>query len=161
VLVVGLIFLAMLSLMGIAAYSSATQEERMAGNTRDRLRAFEAAETSLRDCEAPLGGIGGLPAFNGTGGMYAAPPVTALPMWETVDWKDATAVRVLGTSIADVALPPRCIVEEMLVLNGRPPDGAISMGQQLVPQTVYRVTAMGFGMSTSTSTITQSTFRRQ
>ena len=49
VLVVGLIFLAMLSLMGVAAYSVATQEEKMAGNTRDKLRAFEAAEASLRD----------------------------------------------------------------------------------------------------------------
>jgi len=39
VLVVGLIFLAMLTLMGVAAYSVATQEEKMAGNSRDRLRA--------------------------------------------------------------------------------------------------------------------------
>ena len=46
-LVVGLILLAMLSLMGVAAYMVAVQEERMSGNARDRIRAFEAAEASV------------------------------------------------------------------------------------------------------------------
>ncbi|HEU0199686.1 MAG TPA: PilX N-terminal domain-containing pilus assembly protein, partial [Burkholderiaceae bacterium] len=42
-LVVGLVMLALLTLMGATAYSVATQEERMAGNARDRIRAYEAA----------------------------------------------------------------------------------------------------------------------
>src|SRR5262245_31083920 len=118
VLVVGLIFLAMLTIMGVAAFSVATQEEKMAGNARDKLRAFEAAEASLRDCEAVLGSLAGLPTFDlsGTGGMYSAPPVTEAPRFETINWKTGS-VRVIGATVADVSLQPRCIVEEMLVLE--------------------------------------------
>jgi type IV pilus assembly protein PilX len=161
VLVVGLIFLAMLSLMGVAAYSVATQEEKMAGNTRDKLRAFEAAEASLRDCEAVLGSLGGLPAFNGSGGMYTAPPVTQSPMFETIDWKTDSNTRVLATTMSDVSRQPRCIVEEMLVLAAKPADGAVSGPQQRVEERVYRVSATGFGANATTAALVQSTYRRQ
>lgn len=161
VLVVGMIFLAMLTLMGVAAYSVATQEEKMAGNSRDRLRAFEAAEASLRDCEAVLGGLAGLPAFNGSGGMYTAPPVNEAPKFETIDWKTDSNTRVLATSMADVARQPRCIVEEMLVLEAKPVDGALSGPQQRVEERVYRVTAAGYGVNLTTAALVQSTYRRQ
>jgi type IV pilus assembly protein PilX len=161
VLVVGLIFLAMLTLMGVAAYSVATQEEKMAGNSRDRLRAFEAAEASLRDCEAVLGSLSGLPAFNGTGGMYTAPPVNEAPKFETVDWKTDASARVLATSMSDVSRQPRCIVEEMLVLEAKPVDGALSGPQQRIEERVYRVSAAGFGANATTMALVQSTYRRQ
>jgi len=157
VLVVGLIFLAMLTLMGVAAYSVATQEEKMAGNSRDRMRAFEAAEASLRDCESVLGSLAGLPTFNGTGGMYAAPAVTSAPMFETIDWKSASAVRVLGASMTDVSLQPRCIVEDLLVLQAKPADGALSGPQQRVEEHIYRVSATGFGANITTAALVQST----
>ncbi|MCX8114103.1 MAG: PilX N-terminal domain-containing pilus assembly protein [Burkholderiaceae bacterium] len=108
VLVVGLIFLAMLSLMGVAAYSVATQEERMSGNTRDRIRAFEAAEASLRDCESVLAAAGGLPAFDGTNGMYAAPAPDQPQQFEMsmTDWKNAAKVRTIPTALPDVSIQP-------------------------------------------------------
>jgi type IV pilus assembly protein PilX len=161
VLVVGLIFLALLSLMAVAAYSNATLEEKMAGNTRDRIRAFEAAETSLRDCEALLGGLGALPTFNGTGGMYPATLSTELPHFETIDWKNDAAARVLSTPIAGVSRQPRCIVEEMVVLDAPPLDGAVSGPQQRVEEFVYRVSAVGFGGQHTTVALVQSTYRRQ
>jgi type IV pilus assembly protein PilX len=161
VLVVGLIFLAMLTLMGVAAYSVATQEEKMAGNSRDRMRAFEAAEASLRDCESVLGSLAGLPTFDGTGGMYTAPAVTASPMFETVDWKTDSNVRVLATAMADVSRQPRCIVEELLVLEAKPVDGAMSGPQQRAEERVYRVSAAGYGANATTAALVQSTYRRQ
>lgn len=161
VLVVGLIFLAMLTLMGVAAYSVATQEEKMAGNSRDRLRAFEAAEASLRDCEAVLGSLSGLPAFDGTGGMYTAPAVTAAPVFESINWRTDSAVRVLGTTMSDVAVQPRCIVEQLLVLEAKPVDGAVSGPQQRSEETVFRVSATGFGANITTTSLVQSTYRRQ
>lgn len=161
VLVVGLIFLAMLTLMGVAAYSVATQEEKMAGNARDRMRAFEAAEASLRDCEALLGSLAGLPAFDGTGGMYPAPAVNYAPVFETVDWYADSNTRVLGTAMSDVARQPRCIVEELLVLEAKPVDGALSGPQQRAEERVYRVSARGFGANLTTAAMVQSTYRRQ
>lgn len=134
----------------------------MAGNSRDRMRAFEAAEASLRDCESVLGSLAGLPTFDaaGTGGMYLAPPVTAVPAFESVDWKGSN-VRVLGTAMSDVSLQPRCIVEELLVLEAKPVDGALSGPQQRVEERVYRVTASGYGANPSTFAMVQSTYRRQ
>jgi type IV pilus assembly protein PilX len=51
VLIVGLIFLVVLTLLGLTAAQTGIMEEHMAGNTRDRNLAFQAAEAALRDAE--------------------------------------------------------------------------------------------------------------
>jgi type IV pilus assembly protein PilX len=161
VLVVGLIFLAMLSLLGVAAYSVATQEERMSGNTRDRIRAFEAAEASLRDCEAVLAPLGGgLPAFNGTNGMYTAPAPDQPQQYEMsmADWKDAAKVRTIPTALPDVSLQPRCIVEQVIDIEV-PPEVRVA-GSLPTTMTVYRITALGFGANAGTSAMVQSMYVR-
>ena len=48
VLVTGLIFLVVLTLLGVAAMSINSMEERMAGNSRDLNIAFQAAGSGLR-----------------------------------------------------------------------------------------------------------------
>ena len=48
-LIIGLIFLVLLTVVGITAMQTTTLEEKMAGNQRDRSVAFQAAETALRD----------------------------------------------------------------------------------------------------------------
>ncbi|MCX7672293.1 MAG: PilX N-terminal domain-containing pilus assembly protein [Thiobacillaceae bacterium] len=53
-LVMGLLMLSLLSLLGLSAMGTGALEARMAANSRDRLRAFEAAEAALRACEARL-----------------------------------------------------------------------------------------------------------
>lgn len=159
-LVVGLILLVVLTLLGASAYVVASQQEKMAGNTRDRIRAFEAAETSLRDCESVLAGSGGLPAFDGSQGMYTAPAVDQPQVFETVDWRNDTAVRVLAGAIPDVALQPRCIVERMIDIEVRPDGGAISGPQAMELATVYRTTATGYGLHDTTVAQVQSTYRR-
>lgn len=47
-LVVGLVFLLVMTLIGVTAMQSTTLQERMAGNTRDRHLAFQASEAALR-----------------------------------------------------------------------------------------------------------------
>lgn len=160
-LAVGLIFLAMLSLMGAAVYMVANQEERMSGNTRDHIRAFEAAEASLRDCESLLGGSGTLPGFDGTGGMYQAPAFNQAQKYETVNWKDGASVRVIPTAIPDVALQPRCIVEQVEQLEVRRLSDARSGPLEVTIETIYRITAMGYGTNPSTAVNLQTMFRRQ
>lgn len=159
VLVVGLIFLVMLSLLGVAAYSMATQEERMSGNTRDRLRAFEGAEASLRDCESLLTAAAGLPAFDGSGGAYTARSADQPQWYETIDWKDGASARVMpaAAGISGVALPPRCIVERMQDIEVRPEVGALRPRETL---TVYRITAVGYGAHASTAAQVQTTYVR-
>jgi type IV pilus assembly protein PilX len=163
-LVVGLVFLAMLSLMGVAAYAVAVQEERMSGNTRDRIRAFEAAEASLRDCESLLGGLVTLPTFDGSNGMHPAPPFGDPQVYETIDWLTGS-VRVIPTvagtpAVPGVAIQPRCIVEEVGEITRMDLTGARSMPQEVIVETVYRVTATGYGARPGTTVSLQTTFRR-
>lgn len=47
VLIVALILLAVLTMLGIAAMSTTSLEEKMAGNTQEGTRAFQIAETGL------------------------------------------------------------------------------------------------------------------
>ena len=159
-LVVGLIFLAMLSLMGVAAYMVANQEERMAGNTRDRIRASEAAEASLRDCESLLSGFGALPKFDGTQkGMYVGKGYGREQVYETIDWLDDSKVRIIPTAIPDVAIQPRCIIEKVEIAEVRRLSDERSGPKALSEETVYRVTAMGYGTSRSTAVNLQTIFR--
>lgn len=53
-LAISLIFLLILTLLGITAMSGSTVQERLAGNQRDLELAFEAAEAALRDGEIDL-----------------------------------------------------------------------------------------------------------
>lgn len=50
-LVTGLIFLVVLTMIGVTAARMSTLEERMSGNMRDRAIAMQAAELALRDAE--------------------------------------------------------------------------------------------------------------
>lgn len=57
-LITGLIFLVVLSMIGVTAARMSTLEERMSGNMRDRAKAMHAAEMALRDAEMDIRGQG-------------------------------------------------------------------------------------------------------
>jgi type IV pilus assembly protein PilX len=163
VLVVGLALLLLLTLIGVTAFSVATQEERMAGNARDRLRAFEAAEQALRDCERHLGGLLP-PVFSADGGadrgMYAAPEVGRAPAekekWQTIAW-DAEPVRQLS-AVPDVAEQPRCIAQR--IAGAASDDASLRAESAPAPAFAVQVTARGVGLSRGTVVVLQSTFVR-
>ncbi len=50
-LLVALVFLLMLSLIGVSAMQGTTMQEKMSGNLRDQHSAFNAAEAALREGE--------------------------------------------------------------------------------------------------------------
>lgn len=56
-LITGLIFLVVLTMIGITAARMSTLEERMSGNMRDRAVAMQAAELALRDAERDVGNL--------------------------------------------------------------------------------------------------------
>lgn len=64
VLIVALLFLVILTMLGITAMTGTTMEERMAGSTRDSGVALQAAEAALRDARRDINGI----AVNGVYG---------------------------------------------------------------------------------------------
>ena len=57
VLVTSLIFLVVLSLLGVMALRGSLFDERMAANDRDRALAREYAEMALRDAERDILGL--------------------------------------------------------------------------------------------------------
>jgi type IV pilus assembly protein PilX len=150
-LIVGLVILAILSMIGVAAFSISTQEERMAGNSRDRIRAFEAAEAALRDCEDFVGS--GAPVFGTTQGMYVAPPdSTTRPHTESVDMTDSTAVHTPPTLTAlNPSNPPVCIAESFQVQRG-----PIVLGQPVPMTTIAHIVALGYGLNKSTRVFLES-----
>jgi type IV pilus assembly protein PilX len=160
VLVVGLILLVVISLMGAVAYGVATQQERMSGNARDKLRAFEAAEASLRDCEAFIGDPARVLNIGVDVGLYLANPSTAIQVWEQVDYTRADQVRILPSALPGVARQPACVIEELARMEVVPENDEQSETKKPKEVTIYRVTAMGFGVRAETTAIVQSTFRR-
>jgi len=160
VLVVGLIFLILLTLIGVTAFSVATQEERMAGNARDRIRALEAAEFGLRECEGILAGAIP-PAFStaGTRGYYLVNQGDQdVILRSGFSWTNSPTVAVSG--VPSVSRQPRCVVER---LEGVPISPSGQSIRAELPQgsgTVYRVTAQGIGASSNTAVVLQSYYQR-
>jgi type IV pilus assembly protein PilX len=57
VLIVSLMFLVILTMLGVTAMTGTTMEERMAGNTRDAAIAHQAAEAALRDARRDISNL--------------------------------------------------------------------------------------------------------
>jgi type IV pilus assembly protein PilX len=90
-LLVSLLLLAMLSVATVAAMQTAGLQERIAGNTRDRTLAFNAAESALRDAEDYLQADPLLPLFDGSvNGHY-----------QKNDFPGLTLTRVSAGTVAD------------------------------------------------------------
>jgi type IV pilus assembly protein PilX len=154
VLVVGLIFLVILTLMGVTAMRTTNLEERMAGNTYDRHIAFQAAEAALREAERWLGSS--LPNLHHgcAGGLCVNPREqdAGLKGWQKNPdhalWN--AQARVAVADLPNVAAPPRYIIEDMCEFT---PPGGLPGAQR-----VYRITAVGYGGTPEARVVLQSAF---
>lgn len=158
-LIMGLLFLALLSLLGLAGMRVSSQEERMASNSQDRTLAFNAAEAALRDCESVLQGVT-LPAFNNTNGLYQPAAPGATPLWQSIDWGAAGTTRVHATTPAGASAAPRCIIEELPALPNMGGSNSLAANKPLPDAGVYRITARGVGAKPGTVVMLQSTYIR-
>jgi len=154
-LIVGLVILAILSLIGIAAFSITTQEERMAGNSRDRMLAFENAEAALRACENAVKTAmqtTGITAF-GAAPLYGPISPTQQPITETIPAKSEswwqTPANVLQVTMppGGSSQPPACIAESM---NLYPNAGYTVGSPQSAASAVAHITAHGYGLNPNT-----------
>ena len=165
-LVIVMIFLVILSALGVTAMQSSTFSSRIARNESDRNLAFQAAEAALRDAELDIKNlrvdnslcttstagcrtelISRGDGFDGSCTLGRCDPSQiATPVWEdTTKWATTGASVAYGTYTGAAALPvvaqqPRYLLEYF----------------PLGESTVYRVTAVGFGANTSTQIMLQS-----
>ena len=158
VLLTGLIFLVMLTLIAITAMQSTTLEERMAGNSRSRDLAFQGAEAAVRAAEAVLSGAS-LPAFNGTKPGYYAMLDSggAADYWKNTHNWAAQSVTYSG-SLTGVK-EARFVVEALPASMGSGGDDSL-VAKPLSGGEVYRITTRGIGSDGTSSIILQTTFRR-
>jgi type IV pilus assembly protein PilX len=170
-LIMALVFLTLLTLIGVTAMSTTSLEEKMATNTRDRNLAFQAAETALLAAETWMAGLASEPGggtwADATRGRYDFDPAAIDPIWETNIWdgtnivaypctpddttpSDSTScVAGTKTEISKVARQPRYVVEKMGVADAT------------VPNTfAYRITARGTGSSNAAVVMLQATYVR-
>ena len=164
VLVTGLIFMVVLTIIVISAMRSATLEERMAANARNRLLALQAAEAVGRDAGDLIMQSTAEPFLNyraaaftaaGTNGYYNEPVPGDPPRWETAaTWTNARHF-ANSTILAGVSSPPDYFIERMGV-----PGGGVLTKPGVCPKVLFRVTSRGFGQDSST-VVVQTMYRVQ
>jgi len=170
VLAVTLIFLVILTLVGVTAMRSTVMEEKMAGNMRDRSLAFQAAESALRDAENFINGVAIITAFNGNNGLLCEdnptcpePDYTALNTWQGTNSREYAGG---GTQIPGVSLQPRYVIKFLGRSAGGGGGGGIGTiggyGKPIfTPQVSYfKVTARGVGQSPNSQVVLQTYYAR-
>jgi type IV pilus assembly protein PilX len=136
VLIFALIMLVLISMISISMVRSTTMDERMAGGTRDRNKAFQAAEYALRTCLAPLQNG----TYTGTDPAPLTPAgPTSPPVWEVASNWTGSVSKAITISGGGLAADPRCLYETL---------GATS----------FRITARALGASDTTAVILQATY---
>jgi type IV pilus assembly protein PilX len=150
-LLTGLIFMVILTLLGITAARMAGLEERMSGNMRDRSLAMQAAERALRDAEQDIknsGRVVGLTNFVAacTNGLcYNGIAGYGTPIWTTVSMTAAPSVEYGANTpaapgdIEGLSASPRYLIEG---IRKTPPGG----GEDFF----YRVTVRAQGANPNT-----------
>jgi type IV pilus assembly protein PilX len=165
-LIVALIFLLILTILGVTAMGTSTLEEKMAGNAKEQNLAFQSAEAALRAGELWLQTQISKPTFpNVANGLYVT-TTTAVEVWDSVNWDGANVVVYPGTpgapatgALGDVSTMPKYIIED---LGEVPEEG----GSKVMPTdykgkgaTLMRITARGTGGTDSAVSMVQSAYQ--
>lgn len=172
-LVLVLLFLIILTLVGVAASVASLSAERMARNSRDQNIALQAAEAALRDARIDItvtrkfiGRTGAsetcdIPGFKG----FCVPAVEGKPVWERyledsahsvelaeVTNQTAQKMPLVANALAGgVSRQPRYVVESIPDLSGSLDPAKIKY--------VFRISAIGYGANPNTKVMVQEVVR--
>jgi type IV pilus assembly protein PilX len=178
VLVISLVLLLALSLIGVSAMQSATQEEHISGNARQHNLAFQAAEAGLRAGETYLAGMAvGVNNWTTAGLQKTALTIASdiATFWlnpnGTTDGTSYNWTGAAGTNSGSVPVTlestpttlnaqPRYVIEYLATATAAG-GGALEAGVAggLPGSSVYRVTARGTGGTSDAVAILQSIYR--
>lgn len=168
-MVMALVFLLLLTILGMTALGTSTLEEKMANNTKDRNLAFQAAESALLTGEnwinAQLSLQGLFP--NTSNGLYlpANTSTDGKPVWDTVSWSGSNivvypnepGVAITTAILRQLGTQPKYIIEEL----GPMPDDSDSLSlSNKTSRIAYRVSARGTGGTNMSLVMVQSTYTR-
>ena len=165
VLIVGLLYLVVLTLLSIAMFRSFGLQERIAGNTRDKQRAFEAAQSALQYGEWWLGQGNGSSGITCTGVVNGnvvtsmrvcsnalVDPVTTWPWPVRTEYVPPNMTVAVGGGVVALGGDINYQAKPGLYLSylGLTPNGLAQL---------YQVTAFGSGGNADTAAIVQSTYQ--
>lgn len=163
ILVTGLLFLVLMTLLAVAMFRSVGLQERIAGNTLDKQRTFEAAQTALQYGEWWLG-----QGAAGTGGACSG----------VANGNTVTSMRVCSDALAGLMAPPWAartdyLPPAMAVAAGGGLAGSGDVNYQAKPglyvrfagmsadgeAQIYQVSAFAMGGQAGTAAVVQSTYQ--
>ncbi|MBX9902199.1 MAG: hypothetical protein K2Y28_15585 [Burkholderiaceae bacterium] len=165
VLPTALIFLIIMTLVGITAIRRATSEEKISGNIRAQSLAFQAAEAALRYCQKDLENSapnGRLPLDTGVIVTVGSIPIVqyVLPATPSADpplptvwadranWTNTNSFTLPANTVINVAAQPQCMIEEWPIAV---PGGGVKKA--------YLITARGVGAVDTAVVWLQATLR--
>lgn len=166
VLVVSLVFLLVLTLIGLTGMQVTSLEEKMSGNMRDRNLAFQAAESALRTGEMYLT-LPTVPTFSCANGRYSWNDVNCdgtredAQIWgdSSTNWSWSVISKVTYSSgtLASTSYAPAYIIEQMppVAESGDSLEAGVARDSQY-----YRVTARATGGTTDAVVLVQSLYKR-
>jgi type IV pilus assembly protein PilX len=170
VLVTAMLLLIVVTIMALSMFRSYGTEERLAGNTRDKQRAINAAisaqqyaEFSLASGNAPISGLcpaGVLPTGIEVCTNSPAPNFMILPWTAGATFSNFTSIPINGISntLSATGTPDMPTVTASYVaapifyVTDLGPNAGSPAGE------VYQVDALGYGGTTNTVAVVESTF---
>ncbi len=174
-LAMALVFLLLLTIIGVTALSTTSLQEKMAGNLKDKQMAFQAAETALLAGESwALAQISKpvVVVSNTADGLHL-PSTGALAVWDSLDWKNSTDVVTYPGSpgvppatnpFTYIKTEPKWILEELPEMK----DTSYKGGSLVMPSnykstssSVYRITGYGTGQTDFAEAMVQSVIIRE
>ncbi|HXX84786.1 MAG TPA: PilX N-terminal domain-containing pilus assembly protein [Casimicrobiaceae bacterium] len=163
-----LMFLLVLTVLGVSALNSALMQEKMVANAKDLNLAFQSAEAALRDAEADVQrpNFSVAASFSPACANGLCTPITG-DISKAIDWSSSAVTRGYGSQTGAPALPvvaaqPRYVIEKLQALSDSGVGKSVGIGLGATGTgTVgawYRLTALGVGTRPETRVILQSTF---
>lgn len=144
-LIIGLIMLLILSLLGVAAMSNISLQEKMTGSLLDRNRAFQAAETALRRAEDYVRNRNGARSDELVGSARFDLNISASGWPDPNDFAGWEGNYLLAPDIDGMPTPARYRLELQIKDSDSQPS-------------IHRISAIGFGQRASTRVVLHSTF---
>lgn len=168
VLIVAMIFVLLMTVVGLSAIRGSGMQEAMAGNMRHMQLNFQAAEAGLRLGEAKVDVRTldeNLPAFDGSHGSFQdlnQPGEKPVFKWDSSDWNSADKTSVSALNMPD---SPSHVVESIVIPVGLE---SVAMGNafdhesldNLEEGRVYRVTSRYSDETSGGDVILQSLYKR-
>ena len=170
VLVIGLIMLAVMTLLAVTSMQSSSLQELMSSNTKDKMTAFEAAESAIREAEQFLdNNVLNLGAFdsNANDGLLAH---RYDEVWKNIDW-ETQSIEVNNVVVFDgtdstkggVKSRPRYVIQHIGPVisdadrNLNIDSSYQASGTEALVE-MFKITARGTGGSDSSQVILESMY---